>query len=591
MASKKFVNQKAKYRAHAKRLVEYIGKVQAVYNAFSDMIAKGVVRTDYEGTEPFRVRDYPQLKELFDNVQSLFVKDMRALIYSGTSEEWKQSNLVQDLLADKLLKTYGATINGEKKKVYYQTNSDALKAFQERRTNGMNLSTTLWKQSVEFKDEMECAISSAIEKGMSAVTLSKRLSKYLDDYPKLKKDYKEKFGQAVTCHDCEYRSIRVARSEINMAYRKAEQERWKQLDFVLGYDVKLTTNTHHVPDICDTLKGRYPKGFTFLGWHPNCMCFCVPVLKTEDQFFEDEEVEPIKEMPSSMQEWLEKNEDRISNAREKNTLPYFFTDNEQDIAEVIGNKRYRERTGRSGVQPVGNVEIYADRKYEKVENKDGSIYYRRYGTREEVRAQVKQWDEIQSKIGAIESAFGDACNSVVSNCKDIRFSGLTKKDRGSALRKADLKFGGDLSQCTDLVRCTFSCDYAEYEKVCNEVRARLKLKYDMSTAEYMHLDREDAYICRFMNPEFKNGIVGEIMVNPYEMVCAREDRRHAIMYIGEKKYLEIERKAKARGVELHRGHTMYEAARAAKSKEEAIKLYEEMQKYYMDIQSLMKWNF
>ena len=81
---------------------------------------------------------------------------------------------------------------------------------------------------------LESALSTAIEKGMSAVTLSKRVSKYLRDFDSLKKDYKKRFGTATDIHDCEYRSARLARSEINMAYRNAEQLRWQQMDFILG---------------------------------------------------------------------------------------------------------------------------------------------------------------------------------------------------------------------------------------------------------------------------------------------------------------------------------------------------------------------
>ena len=331
MAKPKGVNQKAKWRAHSIRLAGYASRVQSVYDTLNDEIAKAVVRTGYDGTAPFRFADYPLTKKKFEEVQAAFVRDLRSLIYSGTSEEWKQSNLVQDLLADNALKFYGVKRNGKKARVYYQTNSDALKAFQQRKDDGLDLSAKLWNQSKDYKEEMEHAISSAIEKGTSAVKLSKRLSKYLEDYPSLKKDYKEKFGKAVNCNDCEYRSIRLARSEINMAYRTAEQERWKQFDFVLGYEVKLTQNGHHVSDICDDLAGKYPKDFKFMGWHPNCMCYVIPILKTEEQFWNEEDVSEIVEPPKNFTDWLEANADRIDKAAENDTLPYWFTDNAQYV--------------------------------------------------------------------------------------------------------------------------------------------------------------------------------------------------------------------------------------------------------------------
>ena len=177
------------------------------------------------------------------------------------------------MIANRVLKSYNAQVDREKYKVLYQTNSDALKAFQKRKDKGFNVSAKLWQQSTIYKQELEAAISCAIQKGTSAITLSKQISKYLLDFPSLQKDYKDKYGSAEHLKDCEYRSIRLARSEINMAYRTAENERWKQMDFVVGYEIKLSSSHHHrMPhgDICDRLAGKYPKDFVWTGWHPNC---------------------------------------------------------------------------------------------------------------------------------------------------------------------------------------------------------------------------------------------------------------------------------------------------------------------------------
>lgn len=65
---------------------------------------------------------------------------------------------------------------------------------------------------------------------------------------------------------------RLAATETNIAYMTADYERWQQLDFVVGIEIKLSNNhtLNGVPftDICDDLKGRYPKDFKFTGWHP-----------------------------------------------------------------------------------------------------------------------------------------------------------------------------------------------------------------------------------------------------------------------------------------------------------------------------------
>lgn len=264
-------NQRGRYNALNIRLAKYVALVQAVYDMLNQQAANIAMMTGYDGSKEFHFSDFPQVREAVQRLQQDYVQSMHAIIYRGTSDEWKQSNLVQDLLADKILGKYSSKSLGRKHEVYYQTNSDALKAFQQRKDNGMGLSQRIWNISGNYKEELEYSISTAIQKGTSAVQLSKKLSKYLNDFPSLKKDYKDKYGKAVDCHDCEYRSIRLARSEINMAYRTAEQLRWMQMDFVLGKEIKLSKGHKERDfDICDELAGRYPKDFDWKGWHSNC---------------------------------------------------------------------------------------------------------------------------------------------------------------------------------------------------------------------------------------------------------------------------------------------------------------------------------
>ncbi len=272
MAKPRTPNQKKRYAALNKRLAKYVSLVQSIYDSLV-LDAANIVTTltDYspDTEQPFRFKDYPLTKSRVDDLMRYFSRDLQALIYSGTTEEWKQSNLVQDLLANDVLKIYGMRRDGEKVKLYYQPNNDALRAFQQRKDKGFTVSQKVWNQSYNFKRELEYAISSGIERGQSAVNLSKRISKYLHDFPSLQDDYGERYGHAVDCQNCEYRSIRLARSEINMAYRTAEQTRWQQMDFIKGYEIKLS-HSHPKTDICDQLAGVYPKWFHWTGWHPNC---------------------------------------------------------------------------------------------------------------------------------------------------------------------------------------------------------------------------------------------------------------------------------------------------------------------------------
>lgn len=344
MPTPKTPSQKYKYSELNKRIAKYVALVQAVYDTLNLEVAKlveslGISKIDFNELQ-FSFSDYPEARKRLSDIQAQFVDDIFAIIYRGTSDEWKNSNEVQDLLANAVLKAYDAIIDKEKYKILYQTNSDALRSFQYRKDKGLNISGKLWKQSVIYKKELEDAISCAIEKGMSAVTLSKRISKYLRNFSSLQKDYKEKFGVASKSSDCEYRSIRLAASEINMAYRTAENERWKQMDFVVGFEIKLsgnhTLNGKPFNDICDQLIGKYPKDFVWTGWHPMCRCYKIPILKTEEEFWawdgksetSTNSVNTVKDVPENYKKWINDNYDRIESARKNNTLPYFLRDNE-----------------------------------------------------------------------------------------------------------------------------------------------------------------------------------------------------------------------------------------------------------------------
>lgn len=339
MARARTPNQRKAYEELNKRLQGYSAKVMKIYESIALEASRMVSATSYgtDETKPFRFKDYPKTKAGVQKLMYGFVSQMQALIYSGISEEWKNSNLLQDLLANKVLSAYDAQVHGQKYKMYYRTNSEAEKAFKQRRDNGLNLSDKLWNQSKELRDELEETISVAIRKGTSAITLSKRVSKYLEDFDTFQKDYKDLYGKASNVHDCEYRSIRLAASEINIAYRTAEQERWKQMDFVVGYKIKPSDTNHPKFDICDILAGNYPKDFIWTGWHPLCRDYKVAILMTEDEFFSGakESKNEVKDVPDAFKQYIGTNAWKIQQARKKGTEPYFIRDNKELIDRIL----------------------------------------------------------------------------------------------------------------------------------------------------------------------------------------------------------------------------------------------------------------
>lgn len=337
MGRPRLPNNKKAYKGLSRRLAGYMSQVRNIYDRINEKVASLVESVGYDGSTEFFFADFPEVKRDLLLLQRQFVGEMQTLIYSGTSVEWKNSNIFQDAVASKALKYYRAQVSGERFKHYFNSNSDQLKAFQARKDKGLNLSTKLWKQADIYKESLEATISTAIEKGMSAITLSKRISRYLKDWPSLQADYQERYAKATRCHDCEYNSIRLARNEISMAYRTAEQLRWQKFDFILGYKIKLS-DSHPRYDICDDLAGDYPKDFKFRGWHPNCLCFTVPIVMSEEEYWSDNrEDSPNKIItpPENFSKWVYDNSTKIQEAENRGTLPYWIKDNKMLVSQSI----------------------------------------------------------------------------------------------------------------------------------------------------------------------------------------------------------------------------------------------------------------
>ncbi|MBM6856511.1 hypothetical protein [Caecibacteroides pullorum] len=539
MTKPKTPNQKNKYGELSKRLAGYVSLIQSVYETLNLEAAKLVENLGIDDAveEPFSFSHYPETQKKMAEIQKRFVEDIGAVIYRGTGDEWKNSNEVQDLLANNVLKAYEAVVDKEKYKVLYQTNSDALEAFQNRKDKGFNVSDKLWSQSSVYKKELEDAISCAIEKGMSAVTLSKRISKYLQDFPQLQKDYKEKFGIASKAMDCEYRSIRLAASEINMAYRAAENKRWEQMDFVVGYEIKLsgnhTLNGKPFTDICDTLAGKYPKDFVWTGWHPLCRCYKIPILKTEEEFWSwdgrseasTDSVNSVRDVPDQFKKWVLENSVRIEKANANGTLPYFLKDNKEIFQNISTEKSVSEVMQRAS--DVGN--------------------------------------EVQSLAEGIASRYSGYVTPVNYKSK----SSITRKVNTEHVTPYDIK---------DAVRTTIIAPKSEIESILKELN---------NLPSFIRLKRQKpesfmGYSGNIVNIRTSNELTAEIQVNTDRMIYAKELPEEAKRILGENRWNEIHKET---GLEGGLGHKYYEEWRMMdKSNPKAIEIAKKSAEYYSHFQ-------
>ena len=377
MGTPRLPNHRRLNLEHKARAERYAQQVRRLYD---ELARKGAFLASQAGASaasgPFSFGDCAWIRREAEKMMRVFAENLRGIVMSGISEEWGESNLAQDLVAKRVLTRWTGSDGREEYARYYQTNPDVLKAFAQRREGGMDLSSRVWNLSELSRMELEDAISVSLAPGVSAAELSRevrrclndpdlmfRRFRYKDESGKWRRKWKKRYIDAdgkVRFEDCDrasyrdawtgkgyYKSaarnaMRLARTEINMAYRTAERTRWQQMDFVVGFEVKTTQNGRHEEDMCDRLAGKYPKDFKFVGWHPQCMCYAIPILKTEDEFWDLEEgassVNEVRDVPEGFRDWVKENEARIAKAREKGTAPWFIRDNGKVVDDVLRGK-------------------------------------------------------------------------------------------------------------------------------------------------------------------------------------------------------------------------------------------------------------
>lgn len=292
---------------HYARTTRYARQVERLYNTACSEIAAAAGRIEIPEDGVFSFDDFPATRRQAQGILNRLAKRVEAVIETGTRTEWQAACDKSDTFLSYILRT--SRLSPEEAAQYQARNLEALQAFQQRKAGGLGLSQRVWKYTEEFKTALELGIDVAVGEGRSAGQLSRDLRQYLQNPDKLFRRVRDKGGNlrlskaASMYHPGQgvYRSSaknaeRLARTEVNMAYREAEYLRWQQLDFVVGFRVMLSNNHtttdskgKKVPltDICDELAGDYPKTFKFLGWHPQCRCVVVPIMSDYDEYNND----------------------------------------------------------------------------------------------------------------------------------------------------------------------------------------------------------------------------------------------------------------------------------------------------------------
>lgn len=282
----------------------------------------------------FKFNSFPALNK---NVGKLFQQynfSVQASIDKNMVKHWNFSQRKTNLFSRrKVPRKYRKSISTR--------NAEGLQAFRNKRNK--EISNRVWRQGKQLRNELEMAIDTAIKDGTPANQLATEIKKYLKQPDKLFRRYRDNNGQLQLSKNAlsynpgqgVYRSSyknaeRLARTEINMAYRLADIERWQDLDFIVGYEIK--RSKHPYPcTICEMMAGKYPKDFVWSGNHPNCRCYLVPIFKDDT---DNVEINP------KFTKWVNDNQDKIQRAR---SLPYFLRDNPKYVTKAVKSKINAEK--------------------------------------------------------------------------------------------------------------------------------------------------------------------------------------------------------------------------------------------------------
>ena len=341
---------------HRKHLIAYLQQVERLFYQLVGTAVFIALKTDYKELIASTLFAFANTKKgkSFEKELANFSNQLDQIIKDGITNEWAFANSKHDKLLREGLTKY--------------QNLEALETFKTRKIKDFTVSNRVWDIAKKAQTEIELALSVSLEEGKSAVQLSREVRNLLNNPTALFRRVRDQYGNLVLSKNAQnyhpgqgvYRSayknaLRLTSNEINVAYKSADWLRIQQNPDIVGFEVRLSPQ-HKVYDMCDELKGKYPKTFHFHGWHVGCKCHIITLLKTDEELIKelksDETLPPesssnyVAEVPNNYKQWVSDNKDRFKNWK---TKPYFIEANKDMLAstrnnEIVLRKRYKDIT-------------------------------------------------------------------------------------------------------------------------------------------------------------------------------------------------------------------------------------------------------
>ncbi len=300
--------------------------IKKIYKQTAENLSRDIINYSRNRLDTYQGTYYFQRNRLLYNQVTETLKGMSdqviAEIEAGMRDGWALADEKNNLIA----KNYAGLIDVPAKAYL---NTDALKAYIDRRYGISPISSKVWDYARVGRDYIDNYLGAGILEGKSAARITKDIKDALNEPNRLFRRVRDKNGNLVLSSNAKkfhpgrgvYRSsyknaLRLAQSEINLAHQYADYERRINAPYVTGIEVKLSAS-HPEYDLCDPNAGHYPKEFIFSEWHVKCICYSTSILMSREElktFLRTGEVpehKMVRELPKGHVDWVKENRDKL----------------------------------------------------------------------------------------------------------------------------------------------------------------------------------------------------------------------------------------------------------------------------------------
>lgn len=282
-------------RQHLQSLLRQQGSVKYIFDDFVRQAGPLLARWSEHDRASVWVGNQ-SIENSIERLLSDLHSGLLADITDNMIQSWNRGNKKADELVSGFIKDL--SISDTLRDKMFSRNAEALNVMLNRKDEyGLTVSDRVWNIANGAKDNLEYYLASGLSASRPSSLISQDVRQLLQEPGKRFHRIRDKNGNLVPSQPMRdyhpgqgvYRSayknaLRLSSTQTNKAFRSADYERWKKMDFVLGIEVERSPSHKGPCPICDALAGRYSKEYKFTGHHPFCICIATPIMMDQEEF-------------------------------------------------------------------------------------------------------------------------------------------------------------------------------------------------------------------------------------------------------------------------------------------------------------------